>query len=155
MGQVEMITNLIGRSLSLKSLLVAVPLLVLALASGGWYLHSQGYQQGYEKAELVCAEQREAGKDLALQELLRLQKEALEKLEQNRALNASINEEVRKKDEVVTNTIERIIEREPVVIRDDCTRPHFLSLFNDLATLSTSSDSDTGSSEGISDRVVD
>lgn len=143
--------NLISLLSNWKSLLVAVPLLVLALASGGWYLHSQGYQQGYEKAELVCAEQREAGKDLALQELLRLQKEALEKLEQNRALNASINEEVRKEDEVVTNTIERIIEREPVVIRDDCTRPNFLGLFNGLATVTAPSDSDTGSGEGVSD----
>lgn len=129
------------------------PSLVLVLTGAGAYLHSSGYQQGYEKAELVCAAEREAGKDEALAELLRLQKEAEARQQEILALNNSINKEVRKERETITNTIETIVERQPIIVDpDSCKRDSgIIELWNNLARAgSTPSDSHTDSGEDVS-----
>lgn len=141
MGLVKLLSNW-------KLLAVVTPTLILALVSGGWYLHSKGYQSGYEKAELVCAEQREAGKDEVLSELLRLQKEAARQREEMLTLNRSINEEVRKEEENVTERIETIVERQPIFIDpESCKRDAgIIELWNNLATAAgPASGSDLGS----------
>ena len=150
----NMFTKIIPFLSSVKGLAVALPILSLALAGAGKYLHSSGYHSGYEKAELVCAAERESGKDEALQELLRLQAESLEVLKENRALNASINKEVRKEDDNVTERVETIIREQPILIDPESCRRGYgvVELLNELSSAgSASGDSTSGDTEGVSE----
>lgn len=138
-----------------KAYAVLIPSLFLVLSASGWYLHSAGHQKGYEKAQLECAADREAGKDEVLNELLRLQTEELAVAKENAALNRSIDAEVRKEDEVRENRIETIIRETPVVIRDNCRRDYsYVELRNELARAGfTSSDSLRGGSDNSTSGV--
>ena len=136
-------------SWSLRIRLLALALIVgPPLLYGGYrYVHWQGYQQGYQQAELLYESELSAQKDGVIASLVEGQKSIISGIEKNLAQNVSINEKLNEEDETRAERIETIVKEQPIYVSGDCSVDYsYVELFNSLAEAGTSTSDDRESS---------
>lgn len=91
-------------------------LALLGILVGGWSLHHQAYQSGYEKAwkkhELILA-RSELAAQAHLASVLLEQQEELDVL---LASNKILSEKIQTQQEVVIKEIDRVIKEQPIIV---------------------------------------